>query len=70
MIPKGGYRLDDMLDDDVEIGEAGVPDVEPSAEGYSLRPRSHEPSAEVRERAAVYVIRRSGSSGPEVLARV
>jgi hypothetical protein len=59
VIPKGGYRLDDMLDDDMEMGEAGVPDVEPSAEGYSLRPRSsHEPSAEVRERAAVYAIRR------------
>ena len=26
VIPKGGYRLDDMLDDDVETGDAGVPE--------------------------------------------
>ena len=58
VIPKGGYRLDDMLDDDVEAGaEAGIAS-EPSAEGYSILPRNHRnPSAEVRESAAVYMIR-------------
>ena len=62
MIPKGGYRLDDMLDDDVETGDAGAPDVEPSAEGYLLRSNgSRTPSAEVREGAAVYMIRREAA---------
>jgi hypothetical protein len=60
VIPKGGYRLDDMLDDDVESGDAVELGIEPSAEGYAQRPRGYrEPSAEVRESAAVYAIRRS-----------
>jgi hypothetical protein len=63
VIPKGGYRLDDMLDDDVEIGDAAVPEVEPSADGYPLWAHSsREPSAEVRESAAVYVIRRDATA--------
>jgi hypothetical protein len=60
VIPKGGYQLDDMLDDDVESGDAVELGIEPSAEGYAQRPRGYrEPSAEVRESAAVYAIRRS-----------
>lgn len=71
VIPKGGYRADDMLDDDVETGGAGVPDVEPSAEGYPLRPRdSRTPSAEVREGAAVYVVRRDGAALADVQWRL
>jgi hypothetical protein len=55
VIPKAGYRLDDMLDDDVD-GEQS------SAEGFgrsvpfasALEGRN--PSAEVRETAAVYLV--------------
>jgi hypothetical protein len=43
-IPRAGYRLDDVRDDDA-----------PSAEGWGPAPRN--PSAEVREAAAGYVIR-------------
>ncbi len=69
VIPKGGYRLDDMLDDDVETGDAAalnlgpgsavMPYVEPSAERFGARDREDgNPSAEVRESKAVYLIRR------------
>jgi hypothetical protein len=62
VIPKAGYRLDDMLDDDVETGDAPARmSTEPSAEGYPLH-GSRQPSAEVRENAPVYVIRRDATA--------
>lgn len=78
VIPKGGYRLDDVLDDDVETGDAASPGAEPSAEGFGIADRdvagfaaeayppsprsSSESSAEVREGAAVYVLRRDATA--------
>jgi hypothetical protein len=62
VIPKDGYRLDDILDDDVETGDAAVAYVEPSAEGHVLPPRdSGAHSAEVRESAGLYLIRRDAA---------
>jgi hypothetical protein len=64
-----------MLDDDIEFGgEAGIA-ANPSAEGFGTAARDHEnpsaegypmssrrePSAEVRETAAVYLIRRGAT---------
>jgi hypothetical protein len=78
VIPKGGYRLNDMLDDDVEAGDAATFDPMPSAEGYPVRPDgvgepsaegyalppyiSGGPSAEVRESEAIYLIRRDATA--------
>jgi len=62
VIPKAGYRLYDMLDDDVRTGDAPTP-AQPSAEGYRLP--SHDPrqaSAEVRENAPVYLVRREATA--------
>jgi len=63
VIPKGGYRLDDILDDDAETGDRTAIGENPSAEGYSVLDRDYRnPSAEVRESSAVYVIRRGAAS--------
>jgi hypothetical protein len=53
VIPRAGYRLEDVVDDDIELGAAEYP----SAEGRTLQ-GSREPSGEVREPAAVYQFRR------------
>jgi hypothetical protein len=70
VIPKGGYRLDDLLDDDAETGDGAVIGENPSAEGYSVLDRDYRDSAgEVRESAAVYSIRRSALALADVSAR-
>jgi hypothetical protein len=51
VIPRAGYRLEDMLDDDVEIGSAE----DPSAEGWAI-PATRNPSAEVREGRGLYLV--------------
>ncbi len=57
-IPRGGYRLEDFVDDDI----GGEADGEPSAEGFCTTPVQREwERAEVREPAAVYRLRRVAS---------
>ncbi|MNC93811.1 hypothetical protein D3C83_105230 [compost metagenome] len=53
MIPRAGYRLEDMLDDDIELGGAE----NPSAEGC-MHAAARNPSAEVRERRGRYLCQR------------
>ncbi len=60
VIPRCGYRLDDMVDDvaggsENPSAEGWQPPGEPSAEGWRSPP-AREPSAKVREQAAVYRI--------------
>ena len=64
VIPRAGYRVEDMVDDAIDLGGAENPSAEvwpdaatrnPSAEGWPDA-ATRNPSAEVRERAAVYHI--------------
>ena len=58
-IPRGGYRLEDFVDDDI----GGEADSEPSAEGFCTTPVQREwERAEVREPAAVYRLPRTALS--------
>jgi hypothetical protein len=54
VIPRAGYRLEDMLDDDSELGGGA----EPSAEGWAI-PADGNPSAEVREGHGLYLVSRA-----------
>ena len=61
-IPRCGYRLEDFVDDDVG-GNAEDVEENPSREGFcTTTVRWDEERAEVREPAAVYRLRRSGSA--------
>ncbi len=52
VIPRAGYRLQDMVDDDIDVGGAvGIP----SAEGC-MHAASRNLSAEVRERRGIYLV--------------
>ena len=54
VIPRAGYRLEDMVDDDVDTGEI------PSAEAWA-RMAAHNPSAEVREARGRYFVTRAAA---------
>jgi hypothetical protein len=54
VIPRAGYRLEDMLDDDIGLGGAE----DPSAEGWALS-ATRNSSGEVRERRGRYLCERA-----------
>ena len=56
VIPRAGYRLVDMVDDDIELGGAE----DPSAEGWPL-PATRNPSTEVREGRGRYLRKRAAA---------
>jgi hypothetical protein len=64
VIPRAGYRLEDMVDDDIDLGSAEDPSAEgwastasrnPSAEAWTM-PADRKSSAEVREERGRYRI--------------
>ena len=58
MIPRFGYRLDDMVDDEV-IDDADDAD---DADVADVADDAVDPSTEVREPTAMYLVPRSGES--------
>jgi hypothetical protein len=76
VIPRAGYRLEDMVDDDIDLGSGGGSgeDRNPSAEAW-MHGAARNPSAEVRERRGLYLCKvadhrlRKGVNSPSLRHR-